>query len=282
MRYRYNYLIYRHQKEVYNFAQKRRNVSPDEDEETGLIMLSLYPDIPEDAQLIRELEQFDDLIIGLSPEYTAQEMEAAPWFNIWPVWCKYYPQPDDDFGYQRTTYTKLTDCKTCSANLEQVDDFYILPSPKRMKHPFQQMNWVHDELFISGQVKQLLMDSGLSGFTFRNVRNFRTKQPLPDMYQLVIECVTPPACHLDKMDIKEELPCPECGIARYNLRYLCGPMVLDLEIMSNLDVDICKSGEYFGFGGIWTHKIFISHDFYMFLKKNHFEKQFNYLIPILE
>lgn len=282
VRHQYRYLLsLRRYTTLINEIRLHKEVNVDTSTIAPFATFDLFPENPEDVPWIQKLDQLG-ILHATALEYTDQELESAVCLTATPIcYNNYYPQPEDDFEYQRVTYRKLIPCQSCGANLIQVNDFCIQQAPKVWKPPFQQINWVADELFISSRVRSLLAASSLTGFSFRTVWSQKTKRPLDSVYQIVIEQISPPAFCPEKMEAVGQTVCPECGTRRYTVPQGT-PLVLRRDVIEEMDADIWKSSEYFGQGGVWARMILISNRFYGFLVANHLNRQFRFEIPVLE
>ena len=92
---------------------------------------------------------------------------------------------------------------------------------------------------------------------------------------------SPPALCPEKMEAVGQTVCPECGARRYTVPQGT-PLALRRDVIEAVDVDIWKSSESFGQGGVWARTILISGRFYAFLAANRLDRQFRFEIPVLE
>lgn len=274
MRHQYRYLIFKSNKQARELITKlNRNLCTANE---MVSTLDLFPEETDDLQLIDSLQKLGvkPCIINL---YTDEELYSAEWLEIAPKLNSYYPEPQDT--YEQTTYRSTSSC-SCKSGLVQVENFIIKHNVRKLKEHFLQLNWVFDEIFISQQLKSALSDSGLRGFDYRDVYCQKTKKNQTNILQLVIPTLLPPAFDFSKTSIEMDTSCLICGTHRYFLAAGTN-LFINAEAFNKVDVDIVKLCEFFGQGGIWSHKILISHNFYKFLVENNFAAGLRYEVPIL-
>jgi len=88
----------------------------------------------------------------------------------------------------------------------------------------------------------------------------------------------PPVFAFSKMEIEREDIC-RCGTPRRFLKQ-GSPLVFKQSVIRQIcDVDIFKTSEAFGRGSIWSHMVFISHEFYRVLRHHHLDDSLMLELP---
>lgn len=202
--------------------------------------------------------------------YSKQEMEQAKWLTIRSKWRWQYPQPIDDNGYIRITYSTDNYCDQCRSGLVQIDSFRVKMTPKWSKNYFLMLNWIEDELFLSDKAKNILSNSGLRGFEFIDVvKKDGTK--LDDINQLKVNEILPPGLVDQDNTIKETHKCDKCGVAKY---VLTGRGLVYKESAFRNDVDIVNSFELFGLSA--DREIFVNQKFYQTIMNNGMDRNIEF------
>lgn len=206
--------------------------------------------------------------------YTKAELSAAEWLTMRSVWRCGYPQPEDGMGYERVTYSLENYCSVCKCGFVQVSEFRIKKIPKWGRRHFMMLNWVGDELFVDDITKILLSQSGLTGFSFRNVCDKKGEAILPDISQLSIDGILPNGLLMKSRAVDRVNLCERCGVTKYHPTNI-GSYVFRRETFENAP-DIVKTNEIFG-SECWTQReIIVSQQFYQFIKKNRIEKSLEF------
>ncbi|MFB7138923.1 hypothetical protein ACFCYN_04585 [Gottfriedia sp. NPDC056225] len=140
------------------------------------------------------------------------------------------------------------------------------------------LNWIEDELFISSKAKDKLQKSTLKGIHFCDVKRAKDNEIFEDVYQLHIKEQLSPGMIEDNEPIAITILCHKCGGTKFihsgkGFKY-------HNSVIENVDVDIIKSSEAFGDGHMCARIIFVSQDFYQFLKKNKLDRNLEFE-PIL-
>lgn len=209
--------------------------------------------------------------------YTNQEMEKAEWFRLRSKWRWEYPQPVDNFGYQdMITYDNKNYCFECGSGLVQIDSFRVKKSPDWKKRNFLMLNWIEDELFLSDDAKNILLNSGLKGFEFIDVVKPRTETKLEDFNQLKVKNISSPGLVDQNNTIRETTKCKKCGVIKYALT---GRGLVYKKSIFGDDVDIENSFEVFGWGHAALRCIFVNQKFYQVIVNNGLEKHLEF-VPI--
>ncbi len=198
--------------------------------------------------------------------FSNAELESAGWLRVRSTWRCGYPLPSDGRKYISATYDTAHYCAKCGAGLVQKKCFALKKAPNWNSRSFLMLNWVHDELFVSQKAAGLLCDSGLSGFTVRDVLD-KSGNRLDGIYQLYIPHALEDGLCTDsagKVSI-----CPDCGGKRHLLS--AGRVHYKRSVFDRAPVDIVKSAELFGEIAC-CRMIFISQNFYQFLLAHKLER----------
>ena len=132
------------------------------------------------------------------------------------------------------------------------------------------LNWVFDELFIDDTAKNLLQNSGLSGFSFMEVHNKKGTAVIEGTYQMIIPTILPEGLVPILPAIDDIYPCKHCGTDKF-LQSGRGMTIFKKEIFENAP-DIVKTFEVFGSGCVAARLIIISQKMYKFLTENHLDR----------
>ena len=237
----------------------------------GDILCSL--DILSDNLYYSEVTRFAEKynVISYSDTvFSKKELESAEWLTLRSTWHNGYPMPDGDFGYFHETYDGNRYCPECGCNLYQQDSFKLRKTPSWGKRSFMMLNWVYDELFVSDETKEFLLNSGLSGFHFTDVKNKNGKTILPDVNQLCIDTELQPGLIYPQPRIRNLLICPKCGSKKYHPNGV-GIFKFKKSIFEGMP-DIVKSEEYFGWGRGADRLIIVKNSFYKTITKNKLDR----------
>lgn len=202
--------------------------------------------------------------------FSKQELKNAEWLSVRSKWRFDYPQPENAFGYESVTYTKNYHCQECGVGLVQVDSFRMKKMPVRSNRHFLMLNWVDDELFVSEAVKQLFQNEGISGITFRDVKDKTGSLSFAEFYQLNISSFVAHGLQEAQSCIRAALRCQNCGAVKYHPNGR-GQYIFNREIFENVP-DIVKTSDWFGWGHSASHLILVRQSVYQLLKANHLER----------
>lgn len=212
----------------------------------------------------------NDLLCLSETIFTKTELENAEWLRVRSQWRNGYPQPENAFEYQNVTYTQANYCHECGCGLHQVRPFRIKKAPKWGNRHFMMLNWVEDELFVSGSAKELLEQSELSGFSFGEVCDKKGNAQIPDIYQLVITGLLDAGLDPDVPSIDAICLCPSCKTKKHHPSGI-GMLAFKKSIFDNVP-DIVKTSETFGWGNGASNDILVSNSMYRFIVKNHLDR----------
>lgn len=208
----------------------------------------------------------NDICIMSETIYTQEERSAAEWLCVRSEWRAGYPQPEGNFGYENITYRNDRLCGSCGCGLEQIDSFRIKKSPKWGKRNFFELNWVGDELFVSNRARQVLEQKGITGISFKEVKNKNGTEIFPDVHQMFIHNITSEGMIEDSTSIKESYICPTCQTKKY-IPSGVGMMRFHRDIFE-FAPDIVKTAEIFGDGHYAARYILIRNHVYRMLTEN--------------
>ena len=198
--------------------------------------------------------------------YSKQEIKEAEWLTIRSTWRNDYPQPEKDFGYMLSTYDSSDYCDQCGKGLVQKGCFSIKKKPKWGSRQFLMINWIHDELFISGKAESVLKSNSVKGIDFYEVNNSSNK-PIEGIKQIYVKTCLPPG--MKKASVKNELVCRKCGVVKYMRKQ--GFIYYDKEVFNGISDDIVKSHEKFG-EITCASKIFITKKLHEVIINNHIDR----------
>ena len=202
--------------------------------------------------------------------FTKEELSSAQRLTVRSCWHNDYPQPVADNEYRIVTYNCEKYCPVCGSGLIQQHPFRLKKATNWGRRNFFMLNWVFDELFIDDTAKNLLQNSGLSGFSFMEVYNKKETAVIEGTYQMIIPTILPEGLVPILPAIDDIYPCEHCGTDKY---HPCGRgmKIFKKEIFDNAP-DIVKTSEVFGWGCGAVRLIIISQKMYQFLIKNHLDR----------
>lgn len=222
----------------------------------------------EELQSILEREGIPSMIECI---YTKLEMKQAEWFSIRSKFRWEYPQPEEFSEYKHLTYNNKDYCHSCGCGLKQQDLFQIKKAPIWGKRNFLMLNWVHDELFLSGIAKEIIQKSGIQGIKLLNVKQYEKDFIFDDIYQMYINNILEPGLIDKQNSVKLTIGCNNCGSTKY--LYSGRGLSYRREIFDKIkSSDAVKSFETFGDGLACSRIIFISRKLYDLLLKNNLDK----------
>lgn len=217
---------------------------------------------PKVEHLIAEFQlQVSDQVSNI---FTKRELDTAEWLLVSALGHHGYPQPEDDDGYIGATYESESSCPTCGIGKVQVAPFRLRNEPKTSHSQFLQLNWVFDELFVRGAVRDDLESAGVTGIDFLAPVLHKRNAPSEQIVQMRVQTVLvdalditgfqPVTCkpmneewHSSKWSPPEkENDRPHCGRVKYHAMHR-GPFRFAREAFIGAP-DLVKSAEWFGSG----------------------------------
>jgi hypothetical protein len=195
------------------------------------------------------LDRWEVRVTAVSKFSKEEETNAANLVFLSP-WANGYPMPDDDDGFQRTTYDDIDFCPKCGGGLRQKEPFRIRVRPKwSKKRKLFTLNWIHDEIFVHKEFYEMYFKP--LGVECNDVLLHRKDTIIDDAVQLTIKESNRPI----RLDGYPFDVCVRCNRRRYKLinSGFFPPFTGEQE-----DLPICKSREWFGTGASTRKYIFIS------------------------
>jgi hypothetical protein len=202
--------------------------------------------------------------------FSKNELSSAQWLTVRSQWRNEYPQPENAFAYERITYTNESHCRECGAGLVQSNPFRIKKAPKWGNRHFMMLNWVEDELFTDQAVKTLFSESHVSGITFTDVHNSKGELTFPEIQQMVITGLLPPAISLNGQSIDKVFTCAQCGTLKYHPTGI-GMHSFRREAFENAP-DIVKTSEVYGWGHGASRLILVNQKVYRLIIQNKLDR----------
>ncbi|QKE76100.1 hypothetical protein HPK19_25185 (plasmid) [Arthrobacter citreus] len=248
------------------------------DLEYGIGVFEIFEDNEHWEEINKNADQYD-LLSLVETIYSPKEFINAEWLSVRSKWRWAYPQPEGNMAYEHITYNDENLCDGCGRGLVQKDSFRLKKTPKWSSKNFLILNWIEDELFISSKAKTELQKSRLKGIDFYEVKkSAKDNVILDDVHQIYINVQLDPGMLSENDTIASTLHCKECG----GTKFITSGRGLKFKknIFDNIDVDIIKSSETFGDGHMCARIIFVSQEFFQFIKKNKLDRNLEFE-PIL-
>jgi len=224
------------------------------------IILTILESNPHWDNILKLLKMYN-CFTNVTMIYTEEERLAAEWMTVRSKWHYDYPQPEDE--YEDIVYDKTDYCEHCHIGLIQKEPFRMKRTPKWGRRGFAMVNWLFEDLFVSEDTKNKLEQSGLTGFSFWNVKNKSGKEFLQDFYQIKFEVQVPPGLCEESSNVAGVVICPVCGRTKYNPR-MRGQYMFKKEIFEDAP-DIVRTSDYIG----WIpadRMLLINQKMYRFIK----------------
>ena len=179
--------------------------------------------------------------------FSEAELSQALWLEMMPAWHHGYPQPNEDqFGYRPYTYDLGDWCDRCGIGLRQKAPFRMKGEPKWGKNGILQLNWIHEEFFVTPAVWSSVFEPfGIGG---RPVTDSDGRD-LTSVLQLVIEdeaLVDPAGLSFDE--------CSKCRRLKY-LPSTRGPFP---PLAEEPQRPIARTRQYFGSGAQAARPVVVS------------------------
>ena len=189
--------------------------------------------------------------------FSKTEMSSSNCFVMIPTWHFLYPQPEEDFGYQNTTYNSSDLCNSCGQGLIKQDLFCIKSEPKWRKKDIGQLNWIFDEYFVTKKLKSMLEKE--FGMHFLSVKKYETDTLFDTIFNLKIDDTV----HITNRSRLQYTVCQVCGKKKFRM---CTDGFFP-EITEMTDC-IAKTEEYFGSGHSAYRQIIIDRKLYSFFMQH--------------
>lgn len=216
--------------------------------------------------------------------YSKEELQQAQRLAVRTIWRYGYPEPQNDYRYVDITYDKTNYCTRCGIGLRQKDAFRMAKAPKWGRRHFYAPFWVEDELFISETAKMALENAKITGISFREVKNKKGSEYLPDTWQLYIEHKANPGLIPDEGYIQTVNICSLCGSVKYGATRENGSMQRFKKKAFDYAPDVVKTYEVFGgMHMVAIHEIIVSQKFYQTVADKNLDKSLRfYPIELVE
>jgi hypothetical protein len=193
-------------------------------------------------------------------EYSPIELVEPDFLKMWFDWPNGYPLPDDNAGYEKTTYDDTQGCDQCGMGYVQKEPFRIKGEPKWGRRCYMKLNWVNDEYFVRPEIWHEVFKP--FGIRSRPVLKYKGDTALETVVQLDISDFATSSLKNNSMLIER---CSVCGRERYryvDINYYPYPT---FEVPQSFP--LFKTKEYFGSGGESIRYIVISQDLYRYMLK---------------
>lgn len=189
-------------------------------------------------------------------EFTEREIAEARYAALFAIGHHGYPQPEDEFGYQKTTYDDSNYCDRCQCGLIQKAPFNLRGEPKWGKRSgFLQLNWVGDEYFVHPTIwAAQLQPLGVKCREVLSVKGVKL--------DTVVQLDIPEVEIAHRMEGQPSKRCDACGIVKYRINPGYFPP-LDGEF----DLPIFKTRDYIG-GGAAAKPVIASSAFCSVVREN--------------
>lgn len=238
------------------------------DHASHIATLDIYDNDPH-WPYVSQYVQTNNLLCLSETVFTKKELSSAEWLTVRSQWRNGYPQPEDSFQYEHITYSAADHCSECGVGLKQINPFRIKQPPKWGNRHFMMLNWVADELFVDESVKNLFMESGVTGAAFKEVQNRNGIKKLEQIDQLLITHVLQPGIALNE-SIDRVMRCPKCETIKYHPSGI-GGHTFQREIFAGVP-DIVKTAEVFGWGKSASREIIINHKVYQLITQRKLDR----------
>lgn len=202
--------------------------------------------------------------------FSKEELLSAEWLRVRSAFRFGYPQPEGAFEYENITYSRKDYCKNCASGLVQVDSFRMKKAPKWGKRNFLELNWVGDELFISGIAKKILEEAQITGIDFCGVKNKPGTEFFDDIHQLLVPDLLDYGMIEERSPIRGFEVCPYCNVKKY-VPSGRGMFVYRKDCFENAP-DVVKTSECFGSGHYISRMIFVRQKVYRIITENKLDR----------
>ncbi|EPF26287.1 hypothetical protein HMPREF1221_01360 [Treponema socranskii subsp. paredis ATCC 35535] len=210
-----------------------------------------------DIQLIVKKNDKDIIDNQMKILFSKAELSSSKYFVMIPTWHFLYPQPENNFGYQNTTYNSSNVCNSCGQGLIKQDLFCIKTEPKWGNKDIGQLNWIFDEYFVTKKLKCMLEKR--FRMHFLPVKKYKTDNLFDTIFNLEINS----SVHIKNQDRLQYTICPICGKKKFRM---CTDSFFPK--ITEMDSCISRTKEYFGSGYSAYKQIIINKELYLFFTQN--------------
>jgi hypothetical protein len=234
--------------------------------------VEIYEDSHHGKRII-EFMRSNSVYEDLTATYSQKEKMDAPWLRIWTRWTQYDVMPQS--GFPANTF-KSPLCEHCYNGCEQAGDFAMGLHPKKWRRSFLNVH-IADEFLVPDRVRGILLQANLRGFHFRNVVDYKTREKLDNINQLVVEGTLPKGRVILPEEITEMRVCKECGVGMPIPRQ---PILhkYKMSIFDGIENDIMRTGEKYYSNRLNRSMLIISHNFYKALKDSGIDQDLDYYV----
>lgn len=248
----FNVGVHPHFREALDRLQIKYQVLPLPGRAEGVIHFDIsesdahWAEIAEWIRIAQASDMFDTI-------FTPEEILAAQWLRLVPVFEQGYPQPQGTWVRDPVNYADH--CPQCGT-YRQVESFRIKKEPNLGKNDFMSLYWTY-ALFCTPRVVEPLQSHHLEGYEVWDVVLHRREVRSEKVVQLFIPGVADPA--LVRADDLQREVCPLCHVTKY-YPHMRGVMYLKRDALLP-GVDLMQTYEWFGSGHSAYREIIVSNRF---------------------
>lgn len=202
---------------------------------------------------VAELVQQKDRGSLVDTIFTKDEILAAEWIRLIPIFEQGYPQPYTTWVTNPINYKDH--CPACGT-FQQATSFRLKKEPHLGKQDFMSLFWTY-ALFCTPHVFDELEAHGIQGYEKGDAIIHKTALPSQKVSQLYVPTVANPGL-VRAEDLKHEI-CSACGFTKY-YPHMRGVMYLARTAVVS-DVDILQTYEWFGSGHSAYRELLVSNRF---------------------
>jgi hypothetical protein len=217
--------------------------------------------------------------------FDRQDLDNAEWLYI-NTSEEQYPQPEGTFIEH--TYDVSNYCARCGFGKNQIAPFRLKSDFEKNDLDFHGLHWVHDELFIRPNVKQIFQEESISDLSYLHPLHNKTNQEIETIYQirmqtssipgLITENLMPRICQPSgHQKIRKKTGYKAFGVDKYrddlpycghtNFLYPKRDMIRFKKDLFSYKPDIFQSHELFG-DGVGHHLILVSQRFFQIVERH--------------
>jgi len=174
--------------------------------------------------------------------FTPEEIEAAEWVRLVPVFEQGYPHPRGEFAWH--DLVREGTCGCCGLGFVQKAPFHLAKEPHLGKNDFISLYGTY-AVFCSQRVRSVFDASGLRGYQASHAIIHGTGKPSATVSQLLFQGIAAPG--LIDLDKARPETCLCCGLTKY-AAHMRGYMRMKRGALPE-QTDFVQSHEWFGSGG---------------------------------
>lgn len=146
------------------------------------------------------------------PQYSEEERKSAKWLMMDPITQKVEPRNVETMFAITCVVGKTKTGLDLGRHRVQIEPYMTTKNIKFGNSQFFYGNYMHDShIFCDDRARQIIENAGLRGVCFENVLKWKTREPLPNMYQIMPENIVPDGVLVGDREI-EEYTCEICGM----------------------------------------------------------------------